>query len=110
MRVNLGLESSTSFKYFSKQFKTSGLKVNPIFYSTSIELLKEMAIAGKGTALLPRHMVMESVKNRTLSVIKTLPLHRPIWAIMHKGDQPIVMSKLSSGLDNLLDGAATQSV
>lgn len=101
-------QDSTSFKYFSKQFKDAGLKVAPVFYSTSMELLKEMAIAGKGTALLPRHLVQASVVNGTLSIIKTRPLGRPIWAIMRKGNESNIMSKLSSGLDNLLADIGTQ--
>jgi DNA-binding transcriptional LysR family regulator len=98
---------STSFKYFSKQFRKAGLKVSPVFYSTSMELLKEMAVAGKGTALLPRHIAQESVGNGTLEIIKTRPLNRPIWAITRKDKQSNVMNILSSRLDNLLTDTST---
>lgn len=93
---------STSFKHFSKQFKKLGLHVTPLFYSTSMELLKEMAVAGKGSALLPRHIVQESVENGTLEIIKTKPLNRPIWAVMRRENQSDIMQNLTARLDHLL--------
>jgi len=95
-------EDSTSFKYFSKQYKKIGLHVTPVFYSTSMEMLKEMAVAGKGTALLPRHIIQDSVDNGTLEVVKTKPLHRPIWAIVRKENQSNTIANLSSCINTLL--------
>jgi len=95
-------QDSTSFRHFSKQFKKLGLQVDPVFYSTSMELLKEMAVAGKGTALLPRHMIQDSVDNGMLAIIKTKPLYRPIWVIMRKENQSGIMNRLSSRINNLL--------
>lgn len=95
-------QDSTSFQHFSKQFKAAGLDVTPVFYSTSMELLKDMAVAGKGTALLPRHIVHDAVSNRSLEIIKTRPLSRPIWAITRKENQSGIIRSLSSRLDNLL--------
>ncbi len=77
-------KDSTSYRHFVKLFKKSGLQVTPVFYSTSMELLKEMAVAGKGTALLPRHFVEESLANGTLEVVVTQPMYRPIWAVSRK--------------------------
>ncbi|HSX36340.1 MAG TPA: LysR family transcriptional regulator [Patescibacteria group bacterium] len=96
-------QDSTSFRHFTKQCKRLGLRVTPVFYSTSIQLLKEMAVAGKGTALLPRHLVQESVHSGTLEIVKTKPLYRPIWVIMRKEHQSTVMRNLSARVDNLLN-------
>ena len=93
---------ATSYTYFAKQFNSLGLRVTPVFYSTSMELLKEMAVAGKGTALLPRHIVQASVENGTLEIVQTKPLNRPIWAIMHREDQSDIMGNLAAHIDRLL--------
>lgn len=77
-------QDSTSYNHFIKLFKTEGLVVSPVFYSTSMEILKEMAVAGKGTALLPKHIVQQSLQNNTLQIVKTKPLYRPIWAVTRK--------------------------
>jgi DNA-binding transcriptional LysR family regulator len=95
-------QDSTSFRHFSKQFKKIGMQVTPIFYSTSLQLLKDMAVAGKGTALLPLHMVQEFVDAGTLAIVKTKPLYRPIWVIMRKENQSGIMSNLSARINSLL--------
>jgi len=95
-------QDSTSFKHFSRVFKKIGLHVTPLFYSTSMELLKEMAVAGKGTALLPRHIIQESIHNGTLEIVKTKPLTRPIWAVMRKENHSGIMNNLAAHLDTLL--------
>lgn len=79
-------QDSTSYKHFVKLFKMVNLSVTPMFYSTSMEILKEMAIAGKGTALLPRHIVQNSIEGNTLAEVRTKPLHRPIWVVMRKNN------------------------
>lgn len=82
-------KESTTYNYFIKQFNKIGLKVTPIFFSTSIELLKDMTIAGKGSALLPEHLVESAITKGDLIVIKTAPLNRPIWAIFkNKKNRP----------------------
>jgi DNA-binding transcriptional LysR family regulator len=73
--------ASSSYYHFVKQFKELGLKVKPIFYSTSMDLLKQMAIDGKGVALLPKHYVLSDLDNNKLKIINTPKLYRPIWAI-----------------------------
>ncbi|HEX8226313.1 MAG TPA: substrate-binding domain-containing protein [Candidatus Saccharimonadales bacterium] len=93
---------STSFSVFARQFKQAGLVVDPIFYSTSMELLKDMAMAGKGTALLPRHFVQSSVDRGELAVLTTPLLYRPIWIITRKGTRLPMLTQLTTGLDVLL--------
>jgi DNA-binding transcriptional LysR family regulator len=65
-----------------------------------MELLKEMAVAGKGTALLPRHFVVESLANGTLEVVVTQPMYRPIWAVSRK--KQMQLSYISKKVDDLL--------
>jgi DNA-binding transcriptional LysR family regulator len=95
-------KDSSSYKHFLRLFKKEGLTVKPSFHSTSIELLKEMAIAGKGTALLPKHLVKESINNNTLAVVKTKPLFRPIWAVVNNKNKKIQTSEITGYIDNLL--------
>jgi DNA-binding transcriptional LysR family regulator len=77
---------STSYRYFTKLFSQKGLQVTPIFYSASMELLRDMALSGTGTALLPRHIVQDSLDVGTLAIVKTKPLYRPIWVVTRHGD------------------------
>jgi DNA-binding transcriptional LysR family regulator len=72
---------STTYKHFLKLFKREHLSVTPIFHSASMELLRDMAIAGKGTALLPGHIVEAALKTGTLAVVQTGPVTRPIWLV-----------------------------
>lgn len=93
-------KDSTSFRHFVRLFKKEGLLVTPVFYSTSMELLKEMAVAGKGTALLPRHFVDQSLANGTLEVVITRPMYRPIWAVSRK--KHMQLYDISKKVDDLL--------
>jgi DNA-binding transcriptional LysR family regulator len=79
---------STTYQHFSKLFKRLGLNVKPVFYSTSMEILKDMALSGKGTALLPRHIVQKYIDNGMLKVVKIGRLSRPLWAITRKDSVP----------------------
>jgi DNA-binding transcriptional LysR family regulator len=72
---------STTYRYFTTLFAERGMVVTPVFHSASMELLRDMAIAGNGTALLPRHIVQDALAAGQLAVVKTRPLHRPIWAV-----------------------------
>lgn len=94
--------ASTSYHHFTKQFKELGLKVKPIFYSTSMELLKDMAINGQGTALLPQHFVEQDIKSGRLKVLKTPKLYRPIWAISKKAAPSQAQFKMANLINNLL--------
>ncbi len=95
-------KDSTSYSHFSKLFKKLGLNVTPVFYSTSIEILKDMALAGKGTALLPRHIVSDSLQNHQLVIVKTKPLYRPIWTVIRKDNSSRALETLANQVDSLL--------
>jgi hypothetical protein len=95
-------KDSTSYTHFSKLFKKMGLRVTPIFFSTSMEILKAMAISGKGTALLPTHLVKDSVNTNQLVVIDAKPMYRPIWTVLLKDRSSDDVSKLANQIDRLL--------
>lgn len=82
-------QASTSYKHFVKQCKKQGIIIKPSFYSTSMELLKEMAMAGNGIALLPLHFVKNDISKGKLGVIKTKPLFRPLWIISRKSNNTL---------------------
>ena len=94
--------ASTSYYHFVKQFKELGLKVKPIFYSTSMDLLKQMAIDGKGVALLPKHYVLSDLHNNNLKILQTPKLYRPIWAITNTNNNSLSSAKLVSYLNSKL--------
>lgn len=96
-------QDSTTYRHFVNQFKKSGLHVTPTFYSTSLDLLKDMAIAGNGTALLPRHFVQNAIDNKLLSIVKTVPMYRPIWVVSRKEEsEENSLRILASQVDALL--------
>lgn len=93
---------STSYQYFTQQFAQKGLRVTPVFYSASMELLRDMAVAGKGTALLPRHIVQDALDSGSLKVVRTKPLYRPIWAVTRRRDNAPDVTQIASQLNSLL--------
>lgn len=96
-------KESTTYKHFVEQFKKNGLKVTPIFYSTSLELLKNMAIAGDGTALLPYHFVEKDIASGKLQIVNTKPMSRPIWMVSRKVDEkPKLLEPLTNRINSLL--------
>ncbi len=99
---------STTYSHFTRQFKKLGLVVKPIFYSTSLNLLKDMAAAGRGTALLPYHMVRKDISAGRLVEIKAPLLTRPIWVINRKKNKSHI-DDLSSQVNELLASASLKN-
>lgn len=96
-------QESTTYRHFVYQFKKRRLNVTPTFYSTSLDLLKDMAIAGNGIALLPMHFVQTSLDNGLLTVVDVAPLYRPIWIISRKdGAKPTLFEPLAAKINELL--------
>lgn len=77
---------STTYRHFLELFYRKHLLVTPVFHSASMELLRDMAVSGKGTALLPRHIVQAALDDGTLAIVPTKPLYRPIWAVVRRSD------------------------
>lgn len=95
-------QDSTTYRHFVKLFKKEQLDITPVFYSTTMELLKEMAVAGKGTALLPKHLVKQSIENGTLEIVQTKPMYRPIWLVSRKDTDISDIEKFKTHLNKLL--------
>ena len=100
-------QDSTSYQHFTDLFARKGLRVTPIFYSASMELLRDMAVAGKGTALLPLHIIQRSLADGTLQLVKTKPLYRPIWAVTRTLHTPAETEVLASQVSALLANGAS---
>lgn len=95
-------KDSTSFAHFAGLFRKLDLKVVPVSYSSSMELLKEMAIAGQGTALLPLHFVQDAIDQGRLQIVQTAPLSRPIWAIARVDAESARIDGIIARVDTLL--------
>lgn len=60
---------STTYLQFTRQFEAAGVQVQPIFHSTSMELLHAMCLQGRGIALLPQHMVTNDIHTGALQTV-----------------------------------------
>jgi DNA-binding transcriptional LysR family regulator len=98
-------QDSTTYQHFLRMFKRKHLQVTPIFHSTSMELLRDMAVSGKGTALLPRHIAQPLIDAGALAPVETKPLYRPIWAVTRRGKDSLAITPLLTWLNTLLSGA-----
>ena len=96
-------QESTTYRHFTEIFRRRHLQVTPIFHSTSMELLRDMAASGKGTALLPRHIVQPLINKGTLTTLQTEPFYRPLWAVTRQ-DRDTLTAPLIAGLGTLLTG------
>lgn len=94
-------KESTTYTYFDKVFRRLGLNIQPIFYSTSLELLKDMALSDRGTALLPYHMVKEDILSGKLVKVRAPALSRPIWLITRRKNK-MQLDDLSKLVNRLL--------
>lgn len=97
-------QSSTTYKQFKSMFEQRGLDVKASFYSTSMELLKTMAINGKGIALLPSNFVRNELANHSLVDLKLEPFMRPLW-LVSKGGKSLSRSaqRIYSRINSLLE-------
>jgi DNA-binding transcriptional LysR family regulator len=74
-------QASNTYAYFVAEFDRYGIVAVPSFYSTSMDLLKSMAVLGRGVALLPLHFCAPELSAGTLVRIATPPLSRPLWLV-----------------------------
>lgn len=86
-------QASHSYTYFSAEFEKLGIVVSPIFYSTSMDLLKTMALQARGIALLPLHFCSDEILAGELAFVDIQPIDRPLLLISPKAQRatkPIV--------------------
>ncbi len=77
--------SSTTFKRISAHLSKLNIVYQPKFFSTSPDLLRQMALRGKGAALLPLHKVENDIKRKELTVVRSVNFTRPIVALTLEG-------------------------
>lgn len=80
-------KQSSTFELLNEQFSKRNIQAAPIFYSTSPELIRLMAVQGKGVAALPKEMVRKDLKSHRLEIISLVRLSRPIWAVYRNNQQ-----------------------
>lgn len=78
-------QKSTTFAKITRQIGAAKLKFQPIFYSTSPDLIRSMAIRGRGAALLPASKIADDLTNGTLVEIKDVEFSRGIMAVTLRG-------------------------
>lgn len=86
---------SSTFKLISDHLDKSSVDFKPVFYSTSPELMRRLAFAARGVAILPYILVQDDIRQNKLEVINEKPfrsISRPISCIGFKADfkSPIV--------------------
>lgn len=79
-------QSSTTYRLIDGHLSSLGISPEPMFYSTSPSIMLELAIQGKGTAILPRHMVSAHVQRGALVELHpgTRGISRPIAVLRDK--------------------------
>lgn len=90
---------STSFAIFSRALKDHGITATPILYCTSMELLLDLARAGKGTALLPKHMAEADIASSQLHPLAEFTVERPLWLISRRGSEPHYLNALAADVN-----------
>jgi len=55
-------QSSTTYQWINKYFNENNLTYTPRFFSTNPDLMLQMALRGKGVALLPEVLVSDEIK------------------------------------------------
>ncbi len=78
-------QSSTTYQWINKYFSENGLTYTPKFFSTNPELMLQMALKGKGAALLPSSLVAGELKAKKLVQLKGLDFKRTIIAVTLSG-------------------------
>jgi DNA-binding transcriptional LysR family regulator len=77
--------ASHTYAQFVRDFEHAGMVVLPTFYSTSMDLIRSMAAAGKGVGLLPRPFVADEVAAGTLLLLDTPEFARNLWYVHPAG-------------------------
>lgn len=81
-------QKSRTYQLITEHFAAAGVTLEPAFYSTSPEIVLQLALAGKGVAVLPYLLVRQALHNRRLVsiAINGSPLiTRDIIALHRKG-------------------------
>lgn len=77
-------QSSTTFQWINKAMDEQKVSYRPKFFSTNPELMMQMALTGKGVALLPAQMVNKKLKLKKLAKLEGFKFSRAIVAVTLK--------------------------
>lgn len=79
-------QSSTTFGLIDNFLRGLEITPEPMFYSTSPSIMLELAVQGKGTAILPKHLVESYVQHGRLVELRlgAQGISRPIVALRDK--------------------------
>lgn len=78
-------QSSTTYRWIKKHFDDNGISFTPKFFSTNPELMLQMALSGKGVALLPDSIVIDSLKTKKLVRLSGVDFRRTVIAATLNG-------------------------
>jgi DNA-binding transcriptional LysR family regulator len=93
---------SNTDRLIQQYFIHRGIEPEPIFRSTSPEILLHMALMGQGTAVLPYLMVREALQKEQL-VITAGAISRPVMALEHKDSEtPLPLLLLCKNIEQTL--------
>lgn len=95
-------QSSTTFRLFKRVFEERNITVNPSLYSTSLDLIKLMAINGQGTALLPAHFIQPELASGALVPLKIDQFLRPIWLVQPTNTTTPTAQSIAHRISSLL--------
>jgi LysR family cyn operon transcriptional activator len=77
-------QESYTYQIVRDYLEKHSIHAEPVFFSTSPDVLRLQAAQGRGAAFLPEHSVRQDIQQRRLKRVRLPQLHRPIWAIWHK--------------------------
>jgi DNA-binding transcriptional LysR family regulator len=80
--------SSNTFRLITQAYSKVNVRVRPTFYSTSPSVILQLALAGRGAAVLPFLLVQDILKQKLLQPLpihETLIIDRPIVCITQRG-------------------------
>jgi DNA-binding transcriptional LysR family regulator len=105
-------QASTTHRMIVQALAATHHVVEPVFYSTSPEVMLRLVLQGRGVAALPYLLVRQYLESGELVIIGTPPLHisRPIQAVKRRGTilaAPLAraVSEVSDLLQSLNDEA-----
>lgn len=97
-------QSSTTFRRISAHLSGGAVAFQPKFFSTSPDLLRQMALQAKGTALLPLHKVEGDVRSGKLKIVRGVDFSRSIITVTLEGkymsgEMKSLLESVSTGLE-----------
>lgn len=81
-------QNSQTYQLVERYFQQHGVLIQPVFYSTSPEIMLQLVLAGRGTAVLPYLIVKGHLKKGSLAAIRlksSRGIARQIMSITREG-------------------------